>query len=375
MERVLIVDDEENIRFSFGSILIDAGFDVTKAAGLIEAKNILATETIDVAIVDRLLESDDGMDLVEHINKIQPDCTSILVSAFPTFKSASKGFAHNLFAYLQKPVRKTLLCKVVKAAAQKARSRQESITFEKQLIQAQRMTTLGMLSSGIVHDFNNLFMVLSGYIDLINFDLTEKSPLIENLMRMQKVNQQGKNLSKQFLSFIKKEEQRPEPVQIQTLLKSSLSLLRIMLPKTIDITENIGDGDDRVLVQPAQIEQSIINIGLNAMHAMADKTGIIDLGLETVNLDLDLKCRLGMDKTPCVKISITDTGCGMDEDTLNQIFNPFFSTRPKSLGTGIGLSTTLKIIKDHRGSITADSRPAEGSSFFIYLPTINRTNN
>jgi signal transduction histidine kinase len=373
MRKVLIVDDEENIRFSFGSILTDEGFDVIEAANLKEAKDIIDTTKLDVAIVDRLLGSDDGMALIEHINKAQSNCSAILISAFPTFKSASEGINHNIFAYLQKPIRKAELCKIVAAATQNTKDKQQALSLEQQLMQAQKMETIGMISSGIIHDFNNLLMVISGYIDLSVFDLPENSPLLENLKKIQKVNQHGQSISKKFLSFIKQENQKPVPVQSQSLVKKVLALLRIMVPKTICIKDNIGDENDIVLVYPSQIEQSIINIGMNAMHAMEDEIGTIEVTLEPTILNANSMNSPDKDQSRYIKISIMDTGCGMNEDTLNQIFDPFFSTRPKGVGTGLGLSTTQKIIKNHGGEMTAFSQLGKGSTFHVFLPIIEKS--
>lgn len=374
MRKVLIVDDEENIRFSFGSILTDAGFDVVAAANLNEAKEILDATRLDVALVDRLLESDDGMMLVEHINKVQPGCTTIVVSAFPTFKSASLGFDNKIFAYLEKPVRKTKLCKTVKAAAQNSHKKRSLQKNEQQLIQAQKMTNLGMLSSGIVHDFNNLFMVINGYIDLLSIDLPQKTSAMEDLGRIREVSLKGQNLSKKILSYIKQKDTKPEQVQIHTLVKEALAFLRLMLPKTISVTEKLENRKDTVKVHAAQIEQVILNIGINAMHAMEDRAGTIEAYTDSVTLGTDELDSLQIDTSECIKIVIKDTGCGMDEEIMDQMFDPFFSTRPKGFGTGIGLSTAYKIIKDHGGNITADSRPGMGSSFYIYLPKMDELN-
>ncbi len=371
MRTVLIVDDEENIRFSFGSILTDAGFSIFTAANIYEAKIILDSTLLDVAIVDRLLESDDGMTLVEYVNKVQSNCTVVFVSAFPTFQSAAQGIGHQIFAYLEKPVRKLQLCKTIEEAARNSQKKQLLSEQEKQLIQAQKMTTLGMLISGVVHDFNNLFMIIPGYIDLSMIDLPQTSPVADKLERIRQVSIRGKKLSEKLLSYIKQENTNPEKVQIQSLVREAVAFLRIMIPKAITITETFGYDEGVVLADPVRFEQIIMNIGINAMHAMQNRPGTIDVATAYVDLDAATKKSLQMDKTECVKISISDTGCGMDQDTLNHIFDPFFSTRPQGLGTGIGLSTTLNILKDHGGGITAHSQPGKGSSFHIYLPILN----
>ncbi len=375
MRKILIVDDEENIRFSFGSILSDEGFKTIPAETLNEAKARVDTEKLDVAIVDRLLASDNGMTLNEYINRKQPDCTTILISAFPTFKSASQGYQHNIFAYLQKPVKKAIIINTVRAALEKTIEKQQAVLLEQQLMQSQKMATMGLLSSGIVHDFNNLFMVINGYLDLANRKSARERSIADNLDTIRKVSQRGKSLSENFLSFIKEEDNQYKQIKIQTLIEDVFDLLQVMLPKSIEIISTITQSDDVVFINPIQIEQSIVNLALNAMQAIENNTGTIDISVEQIRLDPHSMESLNIDQSACVKISIKDSGCGMTKATLKQIFNPFFSTRPRGIGTGIGLSTTQKTINDHGGAITAFSKPGLGSKFYIYLPTIDKRNN
>jgi signal transduction histidine kinase len=372
MTKILIVDDEENIRFSFATILTDAGYDVIKVGHIIDAKSILSVNQVEVAIVDRLLMSHNGMDLVEYINKAQPFCTTILISAFPSFKSASEGFKHRLFAYLQKPIKKDELLNIVKTAAQNSKEKLKSYNNEQQLIQSQKMATMGMLACGIVHDFNNLLMTINGIAELSCLDLPAGSPLLESFEQIKKVGEQGSKFSKQLSSYIHQENGKPEYVRIQPLIKETLGLLRIAAPKVIKIQENIGKGNDTILVHPVQIQQVILNLGINAIHAMKNKNGVLKVSLEKVQLDIESMESLCMETQNCIRISMKDTGCGMDETVLKQISEPFFSTKANGVGTGIGLSITNTILKRHGGAITAESQLGKGSFFHVYLPVIEK---
>ncbi|WP_289022374.1 ATP-binding protein [uncultured Desulfobacter sp.] len=362
------MDDEENIRFSFATILTDAGHDAIKAGHLIDAKAILNANQFDVAVIDRLLESHDGMELVKYINKTQPFCTTILMSAFPNFKSASEGFKHNLFAYMQKPVKKDELCNIVETAAQNSKKKLKLHNFEYQLMQAQKMATIGTLTSGIVHDFNNLLMTINGYVDL-----SLKDPLSKNLTKIRKISEHGENLSNLLLSYIQQTNEKPEHVQIQFLVKKTLAFLQILLPRKIRIREKINKGDDTILAHPVQIQQVIVNLGINAMHAMGNEGGIIEVSLEKVKLDTtSMKC-MGIKTRDCIKLSMKDTGCGMDEKTLKQIFKTFYSTREQGKGTGLGLSITHNILENHGGGIKVESLLGKGSTFHVYLPIIDKS--
>ncbi len=205
MARVLVVDDEESIRLSFSTILTGIQYDVITATDIIEAKNILESNQFDVAVIDRILASNNGMDLVKYINRTQPFCTTILISAYPNFESASEGFENNLFAYLKKPVKRIKLIDIVGAAVIKSKEKLKSYNHEQQLIGHQKLATTGMLSSGIVHDFNNLLMTINRIIDISIPSLPAKSPLLENLKQIRKLSKQGEKLLKLLvLSYTKK---------------------------------------------------------------------------------------------------------------------------------------------------------------------------
>ncbi|WP_457553930.1 response regulator [Desulfobacula sp.] len=326
MARVLVVDDEESIRLSFSTILAGIKHDVITAADIIEAKDILESNQFDVAVIDRILTSNNGMDLV-NINITQPFCTTILISAYPNFESASEGFKNNLFAYLQKPIQRVNFIDTVRDAVINSKEKLKLYNHEQQLIGNQKLAIIGMFSRGIVHDFNNLLMTVNKIIDISIPSLPAESPLLENLKQVRKVSQQGENLLKLLFSYIQQKNEILEPVQIQSLIKNSLVFLRIVLPKTIIINEHIDKRDDCILAHPTQIQQAIISLGINAMHAMENKNGIIDVSVERVKYDTNLLKPLGIKKQDCIKISVKDTGCGMDEKFLKQILGPFFSKR------------------------------------------------
>lgn len=347
MQTILIVDDEETIRFSFGSILADRGFKVVQAADMGQADRIIRSTALDVAVVDRLLGPDDGMALAARLRERQPHCTIILVSAYPTFQSACQGFDHQVFAYLQKPVRKARLCRVVADAARCSSEKRE-------MARNGKFAAAGMLSSGVIHDFNNLFTVISGYAEMADSRLPGDNPAAAQLKTIRKAVDRGQRIAGKYFEFMRREDKGPSEVRAASLVNDTLEFLRLVLPKSVEITTNRFPEDARVNVRRTQIEQCLINIADNAVRAMPDRTG-------TLQVDVD-----GPGPEDSVQITLRDNGCGMDPHTLSQVFTPFFSTKPG--GTGLGLSTTQKIIQDHGGRITASSRPGKGSCFHICLP-------
>lgn len=368
MSAILIVDDEENIRFSFTSILTDAGYEIISASGLSDARKILNTRQFDVAIVDRLLKSHSGMELAKDIKEVQPHCNTILMSAFPNFKSAAEGFTHQLFAYIQKPVKKDMLCDLVSAAAQNSREKKMSYRLEQQLPQVQKMATMGMFSRGIVHDISNLIIIINGLVAVSRKDLPEDSPLLKNLNLIQQIGNRGSELSSLLLSYAQQNEEQPESIAVQTVMRKAMTWLRIILPDSIEIVDKIGSPEHRIFVCPTQIQQAIINIGINAMHAMKNRDGRFEVCLTPVTLSRKLAKQLEMNQRDSIQISLSDSGCGIDETTIEHIFTPFFSTQAPEMGSGLGLSLTRNIIKKHGGAITVKSRPGQGTRFDLYLP-------
>jgi signal transduction histidine kinase len=216
-------------------------------------------------------------------------------------------------------------------------------------------------------------MIINGYVDLSGLYLSSKDPLSKSLTKIRKISEHCENLSNLLFSYIQQSNEKPEYVQIQFLVKKTLAFLQILLPRKIKIREKINKGDDTILAHPVQIQQVIVNLGINAMHAMGNEGGIIEVSLEKIKLDTtSMKC-LDIKTRDCIKFSMKDTGCGMDEKTLEQIFKTFYSTREKGKGSGLGLSITHDILKNHGGGIKVESLLGKGSSFHVYLPIIDKS--
>ncbi|NTW82660.1 MAG: PAS domain S-box protein [Chlorobiaceae bacterium] len=248
--------------------------------------------------------------------------------------------------------------------------------LESHLRKTQRLETIGTLAGGIAHDFNNILTPIMGYAEMGLLMLSPEDPMYEYFSEIVNAAERSQNLVSQILTFSRAEENTPSVVSVQSILKEALKLLRPSIPATIGIKQHIQDDCRNVLADPSKIHQVVVNLCTNAFHAMEEKGGELGIELnEIVPVESVLK-ELTANETGCfVKLTVSDTGCGMDDATIERIFEPFFTTKPVNKGTGLGLSVVHGIIKSCGGGITVESRPGKGSSFSVFLPVIEEQQN
>jgi PAS domain S-box-containing protein len=252
----------------------------------------------------------------------------------------------------------------------KKKIEEEKRDLEAQLLHMQKMEAIGDLAGGIAHDFNNILSIILGNIELALEDLPEDSLIRENLQEAYDAGKRAKNLVKQILAFSRSEEQEPKPTQVYPIVSEALKLLRSSLPTTIEVCEYIGS-DSMALVDATQIHQVIMNLCTNAYHAMRESGGILEIGVKDIDIDeLYAANSLGVAPGPYVRISVSDTGCGIKREIMDRIFEPYFTTKAVGDGTGLGLSVVHGIVKSHKGAVTVYSEPGKGSTFHVYLPRI-----
>jgi PAS domain S-box-containing protein len=242
--------------------------------------------------------------------------------------------------------------------------------MEAQLLQSKKMDAIGILAGGIAHDFNNNLQAISGYTQLLLMDDYGSARQKEMLITIQHACDHGRELTRQLLTFSRKVESRLVPLDLNAELEPVVKLLRHTLPRMIEIDTRLADDLCGVEADPTQFEQMIMNLGINAGHAMPDG-GRLSIVTRNVDLDRDF-CRRHLEVAvgSYVLLSITDTGHGMDADTSAHIFEPFFTTRETGEGTGLGLAMVYGIVKNHRGAITCQSEPGQGTTFNIYFPAL-----
>jgi PAS domain S-box-containing protein len=252
-----------------------------------------------------------------------------------------------------------------------ARDITETKLLEDQLQQAQKMEAVGTLAGGIAHDFNNLLQAVQGYSELLLLDKKNTERGFRELKEIVRAAKRGAELTRRLLTFSRKVESQRRPVDLNHEVEQAGKLLARTIPKMIQIELRRGPALEIVSADPVQIEQVIMNLGVNAKDAMPERGRLV---IETENVTLSEEfCRghLGLRAGRYVLLSVTDTGHGMDKEVLEHIFEPFYSTKGPGKGTGLGLAMVYGIIRSHEGYITCSSEPGQGTCFRIYLPVVD----
>ena len=250
------------------------------------------------------------------------------------------------------------------------RAHEELQKTQKQLIQTQKMESIGTLAGGIAHDFNNLLVPILGFTELALSALPHGSKNYENLSQVLNAGEKARDLVSQILAFSRQTEEEQRPIQLAPIIKEALKLLRATFPTTIEIRQNIAPETGVVNADPTQIHQILMNLCTNAKHAMP-KGGLLEISMVNVDLNEEFCAQHeGLTAGTHVRLSVRDTGCGMNRETLERIFDPFFTTKAIGEGTGMGLSVVHGIVRSHGGNISVYSEPGIGTSFHIYLPVV-----
>ena len=244
---------------------------------------------------------------------------------------------------------------------------------EAQLRQAQKMEAIGTLAGGIAHDFNNILMAIIGHADLAKMKLPGDSEVIYNLNQVKSAGERAKRLIQQILAFSRMGEQQRIALSITPLIKEALKFLKSTLPTSIEIRDYLEADPGIIEADATQIQQIVMNLCTNAEHAMREEGGTLHVKLIRVEVDRQTALQHHELHTgPHVRLTVTDTGCGMEPETLEHIFDPYFTTKEVGEGTGLGLSVVHGIVNTHGGAITVKSAPAKGTTFHVYFPIIEK---
>jgi signal transduction histidine kinase/ActR/RegA family two-component response regulator len=243
----------------------------------------------------------------------------------------------------------------------------EKQTLEVRLRHAQRIEALGTLAGGIAHDFNNILGAILGYSEMALGRLRRDSRAWQHVQEVRKAGERARDIVDRILAFSRRTEQRHRPVRMRPLLEETAGLLRAALPPTVELRMQLPDEDPIVLGEPSRLQQVVMNLATNAAQAMASQ-GVIDVALDLVALDKERALSHGaLAAGRYVRLTVRDSGQGMDAATLERIFEPFFTTKAAGAGTGLGLAMVHGIVSDHGGAIDVRSKPGAGSSFAAYF--------
>jgi len=252
--------------------------------------------------------------------------------------------------------------------SKRKQAEEENIKLESQLQQAQKMEAIGQLAGGVAHDFNNMLGVIIGHTEMAMEAIGPSQPLFADLKEILKAAQRSAAITRQLLAFARKQTVLPKVVNLNNIIEGMLNMLRRLIGENIELIWMPGSTLWPVKIDPSQVDQILANLCINARSAI---TGVGKICVATENSTLDADYSTShMPTMPgeYLRLTVSDSGCGMDKSTLVHIFEPFFTTKDVGEGTGLGLATVFGIVKQNNGTISVDSEPGKGATFIIYLP-------
>ncbi|MFA5183070.1 MAG: response regulator [Syntrophales bacterium] len=238
------------------------------------------------------------------------------------------------------------------------------------LQQIQKLEAIGTLAGGIAHDFNNMLSAMIGYMELaqINGNADKQRHYINQAL---KASNRAREIINQILIFSRHQEQERKPILVEPIIKEEIKLLKSLLPSTIRITQTIDDTSTLILADVTQIQQVLMNLCTNAFHAMRESGGVLEIRLDNEKIGPEkIPHPLNLSAGDYVRLSVRDSGHGIDAANISRIFDPFFTTKGPGEGTGLGLSVVYGIVRDHNGAIDVASEPGKGTTISVYLPLI-----
>ena len=248
------------------------------------------------------------------------------------------------------------------------KSAEEKLRLEEQLFQAQKMETIGQLAGGVAHDFNNMLGVIIGYSEMAMMKIDSTTPLFNDLTKIRAAADRSAEITRQLLAFARKQTVEPTILDLNETVEGMLQMIRRLIGEDIKLIWLPGDDLWKVKIDASQIDQILVNLCVNARDAIP---GVGELTVELDNCTLEETVHIDLGyatPTDCVRLSVSDNGCGMDEETLKHAFEPFFTTKGVGVGTGLGLATVYGAVKQNNGTIKVSSTVQQGTTIEIYIP-------
>jgi PAS domain S-box-containing protein len=252
---------------------------------------------------------------------------------------------------------------------ERKQAEEEKTKLQSQLLQAQKLESVGQLAGGVAHDFNNLLTVINGYGDLLLRRLKEGDPLREPVAEIRRAGEQGAALTKQLLVFSREQMIEPKPLDVNDLIKESQVMLERLVGEDIQVETILDPSLGFVMSDPGRLHQILMNLAANARDAMPSG-GNFTIKTLDVNLGGAKAESLGLTPGRFVRLQLSDTGSGIPKEILERIFDPFFTTKGQGKGTGLGLATVYGVVRQSGGAISVVSEPEQGTTFDIYLPRV-----
>ncbi len=377
--RLLQLEDNQTDAELIATMLREGGIpcDAHRVDTRDEFLDALRQGGFDIIVADYSVPGFDGSAALTLAHKLRPEIPFIFVSGTLVEEFAidmmHRGATDYIFKHrlgrLVPSVQRTL--RELEERMERKRAEQALRLSEKQFRQAQKMEAVGRLAGGLAHDFNNLLTVIMGHSQVLLGELPAESRVRAKIEEMQKAGERAATLIRQLLAFSRKQALEPKVLCLNTVVLNLESMLSRLIGEDIQLAIRPDPKPGHVKADPGQLEQVIMNLVINARDAMANG-GL--LAIETSEAYLTRTPMYHLQPLPAgpyQKLTVTDTGCGMDTETLSHLFEPFFTTKEESKGTGLGLSTVFGIVTKSGGGIDVWSQVGHGTTFDIYLPSIN----
>ncbi len=379
---LLTIEDDPLLRSTLTTYL--DGYDYT----IIEAENgqqgleQFNRYKPDIVLLDLRLPILDGLDVLYTIHTSSPETPVIIVSGMGTFEDVVTAMKNGAWDYIQKPITDLALLQIsIDKALLHVRLRQENEHYREnleeevkqrtaELHQAQKLEAIGALAGGIAHDFNNILGVISGYTEL---SLLSNNPetIPENLQQIQQATERATDLVSQILTFSRKGQSEHHPISMYPVIKEAVKMLKASLPATVDIKTDIAAGLEKIMADPTEILQVVMNLCTNGFHALKEETGTLCIAVQPIEItEAMAKEGIGGDPGEHLRLRVEDNGCGIPADKIQNIFDPFFTTKEAGKGTGLGLAVVSGIVTGCGGFIQVNSTPGEGTAIDLYFPVV-----
>jgi two-component system cell cycle sensor histidine kinase/response regulator CckA len=376
--RVLFIEDSEDDVILLARTISSGDFAITyeRVDTAKAMRKMLDMRIWDIIISDYNMPDFNAIDAFHILNEKGFDIPFIIVSGAIGEETAIAAMKTGVHDYIMKDNLARLLPAInreiheAELRGQHRKEKEEKFKIQEQLIQAQKMEAVGLLTGGIAHDFNNFLTIILGQADLGILSADTNNPLKKNLESIRNAAEKGVNLTQQLLLFSRKHIMNFLPLNLNHIIQDVIKMLRDLLEETIIIKATFEPELLTVRMDQVSIEQVFMNLTVNARDAMP-RGGILSFKTDNIFIDQNACNSLAL-KSPgkYVRIIVSDTGCGMNIDTIEHIFDPFYTTKAYGKGTGLGLSVVYGIINEHGGCIKVQSELSRGSSFEIYLPAV-----
>ncbi len=362
---VLLVEDDAESVILVRTLLEhgDTPIDLKVATSMADGLAMVSAHQFDLVLLDLNLGDSSGLDTVRRMHAATESIPIVVLTATREEELGTAAIKLGAADFLVKDETYS------KMLSRSVRYSIERTNLHSELRQARRMKSLGELAGGVSHNLNNLLVPILGLSGRLTRTLVPGSEEHKDVTLIFEAAQRSSDLISRIMEFSSQIDLRTQIYDLREIIGEPLELLRSTLPSTITLNIDIAAEIEELRLDPTLIQTVVMNIVSNAVDAIADKLGEINISLARIDCD-DRMARgiTGLRAGPYARLSIADTGCGMDEATIDRIYDPFFTTKNVGEGTGLGLSSTLGIVTGHGGAISVNSAPGEGSTFDIYLP-------